>query len=642
MQKKIAVIGVGSAGIISAGAMLASLDNSWEITSIYDPSKEILGIGESTNANFCNVLEQSTDFSIADDLDKLDATYKFGTKFIKWRDEDWINPLIQGSVAVHFNTFKLKEFALPRFEKKWGNKYKTINGKVTGITQNNDTAIVNVDGTEYFFDYVIDCRGFPGELDESYVKSNCSLINHGIVHDSKTLNPVQATEHIATNHGWMFGVPLQSRTSYGYLYNDIITTKDEAIADMSNILNVPVDELTHREYSFTPYYKKEILDRRILKNGNQAFFLEPISATSIFMYIEICNTFLKFLKGNYNTLDVNQSTRNMFEDLETVISYYYHGGSSYDTEFWNQSQKRATETLTSSWRFHYLSTTLNDNVVGGKLYDFKGLVFPALSWYKMDKFFRYNYFTGNDKFNFNLQAVTEQYMEREETRMSEIQQYVKDTTQKDFNDVGYVHVKNVVNKSIVDLVSEYALNDQLQNFSPELEGQQIPGTHSVYADPLMEALLKMMHPVMESVTGLTLYPTYSYYRVYKPGDELVKHRDRESCEISTTICFNFDYKELTGKYDWPIWMIDKAVVMEPGDMVAYHGCDLTHWREPFNVPEGSWHVQAFLHYVDANGPHAEFKYDRRQSLGTRPLDLPNSNVVKSVSHSKKSYITYTG
>ncbi len=53
--------------------------------------------------------------------------------------------------------------------------------------------------------------------------------------------------------------------------------------------------------------------------------------------------------------------------------------------------------------------------------------------------------------------------------------------------------------------------------------------------------------------------------------------------------------------------------MEIGDAVMYRGCDKWHWREPYI--EGQWQAQVFLHYVDANGFYAEWKYDKRKSLG---------------------------
>ena len=215
---------------------------------------------------------------------------------------------------------------------------------------------------------------------------------------------------------------------------------------------------------------------------------------------------------------------------------------------------------------------------------------------------------------------------------------LKKNNQQIFNDIGYVFVKDILDKEIVTLASQYALFDQIQNFQPEAgPGAQTPGTHSQYADPLMEALLLKLHPTIEEHTGLVLHPTYSYYRVYKAGDILKEHTDRPACEISVTVCFNFDYKELNGKYDWPIWMVDSPCVMEPGDGVIYHGCELNHWRDRFEVPDNAWHVQAFFHFVDATGPYQDHQFDTRPFIGyksqnTKPM-LTNVN--------NKKYITFT-
>ena len=75
---------------------------------------------------------------------------------------------------------------------------------------------------------------------------------------------------------------------------------------------------------------------------------------------------------------------------------------------------------------------------------------------------------------------------------------------------------------------------------------QIPNTYSHYADPVMETLLIKMLPVMKKHTELDLVPTYSYARLYKNGDELKRHKDRPSCEISTTLNLGGD--------PWPIFI----------------------------------------------------------------------------------------
>jgi len=204
---------------------------------------------------------------------------------------------------------------------------------------------------------------------------------------------------------------------------------------------------------------------------------------------------------------------------------------------------------------------------------------------------------------------------------------------EDFKTKKYCVVESGLSKDIINLVTQYALFDEMQNYSPETSEQQVPGAHSCYADPLMESLLLHLQPEIEKHTGLSLFPNYSYYRVYHPGDELKHHVDRPSCEISLTISFEFDFKgELKA---WPIYIDGTPVELMPGQMAIYRGIDLDHWREKLEAPEGSWHVQAFLHYVDVNGPHAEYKWDKRNSIG-----VAKPNVISNATP-KKSYITYT-
>jgi hypothetical protein len=182
--------------------------------------------------------------------------------------------------------------------------------------------------------------------------------------------------------------------------------------------------------------------------------------------------------------------------------------------------------------------------------------------------------------------------------------------QKEFKEKGYTVVKNAVSKELIDFITQYALFDEMQNFTPDT---QVPGAHIKYADPVMETLLLKLQPIIEASTGISVYPTYSFYRIYSPGDELVPHTDRPSCEISITISLGHDYQ---GKeYSWPIYVNGSACHLSPGDLVCYRGVDLEHWRTSFDVPEGSWHVQAFLHYVDVNGPYENYKFDQRSSIG---------------------------
>jgi hypothetical protein len=207
-----------------------------------------------------------------------------------------------------------------------------------------------------------------------------------------------------------------------------------------------------------------------------------------------------------------------------------------------------------------------------------------------------------------------------------------------FKKDGYVIIRNAVSKELGDFFTQYALFDEMQDFTKEITftvNPQVPNAHSRCNDPATETLLLKLHPVMEEHTGLTLYPTYSYYRIYRKGDELKPHRDRPACEISTTVCFNYSYGD---SYKWPIFIEGVSVTLYPGDMVIYKGCDSTHWREKFNIADdNAWHVQGFFHFVNADGVHADQKFDKRTQIGEdngKPAPRAENKPVKS-------YVQYT-
>ena len=143
--------------------------------------------------------------------------------------------------------------------------------------------------------------------------------------------------------------------------------------------------------------------------------------------------------------------------------------------------------------------------------------------------------------------------------------------------------------------------------------KQIPNTYSCYGDFVMDTLLVKMLPVMKQHSGLDLCPTYSYARAYKKGDELKRHKDRFSCEISTTM-------NLAGD-DWPIYLEPSGqtgkkgikVDLKQGDMLVYSGCELEHWRNKF---KGKECVQVFLHYNNRKTPGSKNNmFDKRPHLG---------------------------
>ena len=204
----------------------------------------------------------------------------------------------------------------------------------------------------------------------------------------------------------------------------------------------------------------------------------------------------------------------------------------------------------------------------------------------------------------------------------------------------YQVLRNAISKDLAAFCYKYLqisaeadhwmLNNGVTHAGNKLVGNfndpQVPNSYAKYADRVMETLLVDTIKVMQKKTRLRLVPTYSYCRLYRTGNILKRHKDRPSCEISTTLNLGGD--------PWPI-LIDPTgsdnvideykkihkpgapkgveVNLKPGDMLIYSGCELEHWREPFR---GKLCGQVFLHYNHADGQFAKSNlYDKRPMLG---------------------------
>jgi hypothetical protein len=139
----------------------------------------------------------------------------------------------------------------------------------------------------------------------------------------------------------------------------------------------------------------------------------------------------------------------------------------------------------------------------------------------------------------------------------------------------------------------------------------VPEAPFAYGDFITDGLMVSLQRRIEEASGLTLFPTYSYCRVYKHGDQLPRHRDRPACELSISLCLRCDPKK-----PWPLWIEGpqgaSSIILQPGDAVLYRGIECFHWREVF---DGEHQAHLFFHYVDQYGPNAQWKFDKRAALG---------------------------
>ena len=190
----------------------------------------------------------------------------------------------------------------------------------------------------------------------------------------------------------------------------------------------------------------------------------------------------------------------------------------------------------------------------------------------------------------------------------------------------FKHITNALHKETCKSLTDYLKQESKKG--RVWQDPQAPLSDALlFFDATLDQVLEEFLPRMEQETGKKLFPTYSYSRYYKKGEVLKCHTDRPACEYSATITLDYDGEV------WPFWVAapgedtdqgivgeddkiyriknSKKLTIEIGDAVIYKGCEAIHWREEL---KSEWQTQIFLHYVEQDGPHAEWKYDKRLAL----------------------------
>lgn len=171
------------------------------------------------------------------------------------------------------------------------------------------------------------------------------------------------------------------------------------------------------------------------------------------------------------------------------------------------------------------------------------------------------------------------------------------------------------------MLKEKIIPPYLEHLFGRAEDEMVPGTdYIIYGDVAGEVILNKLRVIIQeevknlkSYDGGRLIESYSFARIYKRGNILSKHTDRNACQISVTLPI--------GGALWPIYVDGVEFILNHGDILIYNG-DLPHWRNKFEEAEC---VQLFLHYNTTK----ELKeknlkaYDGRLHIG-----LPAHNNLK--------------
>lgn len=337
---KIGIVGGGVSGCTVASALCdrylkrVGLNLPFEVDIIHDPSIPVVSVGEGSTIPFVKRISEALGFNIAEHQKLLNVTPKFSIFYENFNPNgsSFHHPFDGGVHGIHFKTQAFSDWALEILSRQ-------PNCNVV------ETNIEDLDSISNNYDYTFDCRGFPEDYSE-YDRLKYIPVNAVVLYKSSKVEPIRHTKTVAHENGWYFMIPLLDETSYGYLYNDKITTKEEAVVDFHRILSEkraisPTITPEFNSMRFSNYCHKFPLSGNVFKMGFRGSFVEPMEATAN----EVTTRFTTIAHGVMaNEIDKEvycDMYRTTLRKIEEFIMWHYLAGSVFKTPFWDFAVSRA-------------------------------------------------------------------------------------------------------------------------------------------------------------------------------------------------------------------------------------------------------------------------------------------------------------
>jgi len=360
---KIGYIGGGNASAISMLSVLhqfilaKNLDNL-VIECIHDPKIPVTTIGEGASVYVLYLLENVLNFSFENDGAEIDMTLRDGTNHT-WEEnlgKDF--QVIYPRKACHMNADKTSGYIIKELTKKYSRNFKEHHDKIVEIKQTTKKVMLFGERSNYEYDYVIDCSGTPSSVELNsglYNFVNFETVNSALIHPEFISYENTNTTVMFHKNGWMFGIPLRHRKAFGYLYNRHITSKEEAIAHFQT-LKPEIDSKNLRFLDWTSYYRKEIIDNRILYLGNKLYFFEPAMGLPLHYYVNASSVFSDYLlNDDFSKVDIpdymNKYHAIQMEKIQDIISLNYISKNDMTSKFWKEISVKSRDRLKKSIRF---------------------------------------------------------------------------------------------------------------------------------------------------------------------------------------------------------------------------------------------------------------------------------------------------
>jgi tryptophan 7-halogenase len=398
LKTRVIILGGGTAGWMTAAALVNQLGHACEVRLIESEDIGIVGVGEATLPHIRFFVE-ALGIDEADFMKATHATFKLGIAFHDFGSvgTHYLHPF--GSFGaplnnVPFHHYWLRLHAAGRGGEIWDTSICNVmtdqcrfeppqdggalynyayqfdatlfgpylrnysisrgavrtEGKVVDVEVDSESgniaALKLESGERIEGDLFVDCSGFRALLIGQTLQEEWEDWSHWLPCDRAVAMPCMPandqlepyTRAHAMSAGWRWRIPLQHRVGNGYVYSSAHVT-DDAAADalIAAVEGQPMAD--PRVLKFRAGRRKRSWSRNVVSIGLSSGFLEPLESTSIYLVQgAIAQLIEMFPIGRVREADIAEYNRAVdveYDRIRDFLILHYHATTRDDSSFWN-------------------------------------------------------------------------------------------------------------------------------------------------------------------------------------------------------------------------------------------------------------------------------------------------------------------
>jgi 2-polyprenyl-6-methoxyphenol hydroxylase-like FAD-dependent oxidoreductase len=243
-------------------------------------------------------------------------------------------------------------------------------GDVTTLTLNKGKkeTVNQSQETNLHADFFIDASGFKALLiDKSlkvpFISFSDELFNDAAIAVSTpplSQDKRNYTQSTALSSGWMWRIPLQSRTGNGYVYSSRHLSQQQAEVELAEQLNIDIADNQFRHLKMQVGMRATPWQNNVLAIGLAHAFIEPLEATALMMTQCTIERFIQLMSHDHDvTVDkkekLNTGLSRLILGVKDYIVAHYVTSKRQDSNYWQEistvnSSSINLNSLLDSWK----------------------------------------------------------------------------------------------------------------------------------------------------------------------------------------------------------------------------------------------------------------------------------------------------